>query len=109
MLGTSSVTYPVVYQGRSTQSFPIIDTKLQPSSDGKNEKQVPFARVDVDGLVAHLEFSPISKTHDGDLSIWLGDRPNIAVSTISYEASFHYQNMLNIAYESYFGPLSESA
>ncbi len=91
-------------QGEQHNHSPIIQTKTVPGYSDGLERSIPFARIYLDGLIAHLHLSPEMQSAGGDISIILGDSPKLIVNSVSYKASFQYENMLNLAYESCFGP-----
>ncbi|UWQ77835.1 hypothetical protein K3725_10930 [Leisingera sp. S132] len=93
-------------KGEPHNHSPILDEKVIPALGDAPERTIPIARIYMDGLIAHLHLEPESFDYKNEHSLFLGEGKNITVTTISYEKSFQYNNLLNIAFESYFGPLS---
>ncbi|MEK0163987.1 hypothetical protein VWX35_05135 [Phaeobacter sp. A36a-5a] len=93
-------------KGEPHNHSPILDEKVTPTFGDLPEKTIPIARIYLDGLIAHLHLEPESFEGTNEHGLFLGESENITVTTISYEKSFQYENLLTVAFESYFGPLT---
>lgn len=91
--------YPVTLTQLSTRGIvhnmaPIAQTKWQPEVEGVPSRDIPIFRFYFDGLIAHI-------TRQGDDDGWAAELGNLvvgqgrtlAVSTVTYEASFQKENL----------------
>lgn len=115
----------IVEEAIDCQQFQVSLTKLSSKGEPHNqspflsEKEfglmqsgeprfVPIARLYMDGLIAHLHLTQMPTEDNSDIGIYLGESKKLGVSTITYEASFQYENTLRLAFESHFGPMGEA-
>ncbi|WP_375552641.1 hypothetical protein [Rhodophyticola porphyridii] len=90
--------------GTSHNHSPYLAQKFLENSD-KPERTVPFVRIYVDGLIAHVYLEDLFSKVNLDEFVFLNESNKLFVLSITYESSFQYENMLVLGYESQFGPL----
>lgn len=87
--------------GEIHNQSPYTDEKKFIDLDNKNRDPLKIIRVYMDGLIFHVHISPIPADDLSDNSIFLGTSDHVMVTTISYEASFQYENLLHLMRESF--------
>jgi hypothetical protein len=113
----------VLGDGDATSKFPVSLTQLSTLGVTHNhspyreekpnigklfglQETVSIIRVYFDGLIAHIHLSQLMERNREIQSVFLGMADELIVPTVTYEASFQYENLLAVTYESYFGPIS---
>lgn len=85
--------------GEPHNHSPTIDTKFVPSIDGSEEHPMVIMRIYIDGLIFHVHFSEIPSKHLNDNPLYLGASDHALVTSVTYEASYQYENMLHVMRE----------
>ncbi len=85
--------------GETHNHSPYIDNKPNFNPDGAEGQFLKIMRIYMDGLVFHVHLSPIPKDHLKDNPIFLGASDHTLVTSVTYEASFQYENMLHVIRE----------
>jgi hypothetical protein len=92
--------------GEYQNALPFYDAKQTPPFEDVPVREIPMYRLFVDGLIAHIHLKDEEDMDDNALYLGCADR--IVVPGIRYEASFQYENGLNLMYETYLGSKSPS-
>lgn len=87
-------------QGEPHNHSPYLANKVIQGNGNGTDVQVPFMRIFLNGLIAHINYQgyPVEKALDGPLFLCGGDV--LGVPGITYEASYQYENLLVAAMES---------
>lgn len=97
-------------KGEQHNQSPYLTSKVNPAVGDEKAVEIPFMRIYLDGLIAHVHCEGlIDRTVVGN-GLFLGAEERLALIGIEYEASFQYTNMLLVAMEAYApcGSLSKS-
>ena len=75
----------------------IRQTKILPGLPGLPAQNVPYFRIYIDGLIAHVAIDGYSVDHVNDLGPFMvGLTDEVIVSTVTFENSFEFENISNI-------------
>lgn len=80
---------------------PYIDTKMVPTLEGDEDHFVGIMRIYLDGLVFHVHLFPSPVERREDSPAFLGGSDHAVLHSVTYEASFQYENMLHVLRESH--------
>lgn len=76
----------------------VHDKKVfDPESD--DDQFLKIMRIYIDGLVLHVHLSHIPQEQVADNPIYLGSSDHALITSVTYEASFQYENMLHLMRE----------
>ncbi|ULB12326.1 hypothetical protein ORIO_21280 (plasmid) [Cereibacter azotoformans] len=78
---------------------PGVDHKKIFGFDGSDDIIVKIMRIYVDGLVLHVHLSQIPQEHVSDNPLYLGSSDHALIPSVTYEASYQYENMLHLMRE----------
>lgn len=88
--------------GEIHNQSPYVDFKPIINLDGKSSnKSEKIMRIYLDGLIFHVHLSSISDERLKDNFIFLGASDEAFITSVSYEASFQYENLLHVMRESF--------
>ena len=100
--GTSSFPVSMIQistVGETHNLSPYIDNKQIFGIEGSQDISCKIMRIYVDGLVFHVHLSPIPNEHLMDNPVYLGSSDHTFVTSVTYDASFQYENMLHLMRE----------
>lgn len=92
--------------GEHHHQSPFLTEKIIPAHSDKPERRLPFMRLYMCGLIAHVHYDGYEGLQQSKEPLFLGGDHHLLISSISYEASFQYSNLLTVAFESYSSPTS---
>ncbi len=93
-------------RGESHNHSPMLDHKELPSLSGQPTKIIPIGRFYMEGLIIHVHLKELDQAIN-DNDIFLGAKKT-TVTCVTYEASFQYENLLMLGFESVFGAIGIS-
>lgn len=85
--------------GETHNHSPYVDEKKFVDPDNDDHEPLKIMRLYMDGLISHVHLSPIPIEHIDGNPLYLGTSDHAFVTTVTYEASFQYENLMNIALE----------
>lgn len=104
--GTSS--FPVSMTQLSTvgtihNQVPMIDRKIIFDPESNRQETQDIVRIYLDGLIFHVHFSGVPYSQTLNNSHFLGSEKSVAISSVTYEASYQYENLLHLMRECHPG------
>jgi len=78
---------------------PGIDEKQIFDIEGSDDKFVKIMRIYLDGLILHVHLSQIPQEHVAGNPLFLGSSDHTLITSVTYEASYQYENMLHLMRE----------
>ncbi len=88
-------------RGATHNHSPFLDEKKFFGFRNSNRKPLKILRIYMDGLIFHVHLSSIPNEHTHQNAIYLGATDHAYVTTVTYEASFQYENLLHIMRETF--------
>lgn len=85
--------------GMTHNQSPGIDERQIFYFEGSNDQFLKIMRIYLDGLILHVHLSQIPKEHVAGNPLFLGSADHALVTSVTYEASFQYENMLHLMRE----------
>lgn len=85
--------------GMTHNQSPWIDEKQIFGLEDSDDQLVKIMRIYLDGLILHVHLSQIPEEHVTDNPIFLGSADHALITSVTYEASFQYENMLHLLRE----------
>lgn len=85
--------------GITHNQSPGVFEKQIPDLEDSNDQFVNVVRIYLDGLIFHVHLSHIPEEYVAGNPIFLGSTDQALVTSVSYEASFQYENMLHLMRE----------
>jgi hypothetical protein len=103
--------FPVTFVQLSTKGVthnhsPMLDLKELPDLSGGPTRSIPMGRFYMDGLIIHVHLDALDRSIR-DYDVFLGAK-RTSVSCVTYEASFQYDNLVVLGYESVFGAIGRA-
>lgn len=103
--------FPVTFVQLSTRGVthnhsPMLDHKEVPKLTGGSTETIPMGRFYMDGLIVHVHLNALDREIK-DNDIFLGAQKT-SVTCVTYEASFQYENLVVLGFESVFGAIGRS-
>lgn len=74
---------------------PTIDEKQIFAFDASGDQFIKIMRIYLDGLVLHVHLSEIPHEHIAGNPIFLGSSDHALITSVTYEASYQYENLLH--------------
>ena len=78
---------------------PGVDEKRIFNLEGSEDKFVKIVRIYLDGLILHVHLSHTHHDHVQGNPIFLGSSDHVFITSVTYEASYQYENMLHLMRE----------
>ncbi len=78
---------------------PLVDVKKILDIEGTDDHFVKIMRIYLDGLVLHVHLSDIPQERVAGNPLFLGSSDQTLITSVTYEASFQYENMLHLMRE----------
>lgn len=88
-------------RGEIHNQSPYIDFKPLIYQNNTDHKSIKILRLYMDGLIFHIHLSQLPREHTQNNPIFIGASDHTFVTTITYEASFQYENFLHSVRESF--------
>lgn len=88
-------------KGEKHNHSPYLTSKVIPAYENRSAQEVPFMRVFLDGLIAHVHYKGCIDERAVQEPLFLCGASHLMVPGITYEASAQYENMLIVAMESF--------
>lgn len=85
--------------GMTHNQSPVVDKKQIFDLEGSNDQFVKIMRIYLDGLILHVHLPQVSKEHVTGNPIYLGSADHALITSVTYEASYQYENMLHLMRE----------
>lgn len=85
--------------GMTHNQSPGIDEKQVFDIEGSDDQFAKIMRIYLDGLILHVHLSQTPQEHVAGNSLFLGGSDHTLITSVTYEASFQYENMLHLMRE----------
>lgn len=80
---------------------PFLDEKAFVDPENADREPLKILRLYMDGLIFHIHLSPIPEEHIRGNPVFVGATDHVLVTTVTYEVSFQYENLLHIMRETF--------
>ena len=85
--------------GEAHNQSPYIDIKPIPNLGEDIDLNISIMRIYLDGLVLHIHLPPIPADHLTSNPVFLGSADYVLITSVTYEVSFQYENLLHLLRE----------